>query len=183
LLASGDVSVLGTIDVSGSNAPSFLHEPGRGGPGGFDGGWPGNDTLSAGNGYGPGGGGGGVFSLGILYAIVGSGSYGAQASSSYTTSTNLGAIYGSPLLVPMVGGSGGGGTIGSPGSGGGGGGGAILIASNTQITNGGSIIANGGEGYLGSGSYHYNSGSGGAIRIVAPVVAGSGVLSAAGPGG
>ncbi|NKB25429.1 MAG: hypothetical protein GKR87_13840 [Kiritimatiellae bacterium] len=60
---------------------------------------------------------------------------------------------------------------GTPGYGGGGGGGAILLASNTKIElNSGDIYARGGSGYVCS----YNGGSGGAIRLVAPVVTGSG---------
>ena len=176
LLATGDVNILGTIDVSGSNAVSFPHEPGRGGPGGFDGGWPGDGTLAPGNGYGPGGGG-----SGNNQNDVGSGSYSSQMSGGCSGSLYKGAVYGSPLLVPLVGGSGGGAV---PGFGGGGGGGAILIASNTQITNNGSVIANGGEGYhAGNPTLHEASGSGGGIRLVAPSVSGAGSLFAAGPGG
>jgi len=90
--------------------------------------------------------------------------------------------------VPLVGGSGGGGTTGSPGTGGGGGGGAILIASSTRIDVSGAIRANAGRGqlvgdnfYCGTGVGDLNPGSGGAIRLVAPVVSGSGSLRATGP--
>jgi hypothetical protein len=67
-----------------------------------------------------------------------------------------------------------------PGVGGGGGGGALLIASNTRITfgSGGLVAAQGG----GFGSGAYNGGSGGAIRLVAPVVAGTGTLEVQGNG-
>jgi hypothetical protein len=185
LLATGDVNIMGTIDVSGSKAPSFPHLPGAGGPGGFDGGWPGFGTPP-GSGSGPGGGNWGDQGGGSSFGIVGSGSYSSKTTSGNYPSpsaTNLGAIYGSPLLVPIVGGSGGGGTTGSPGTGGGGGGGAILIASSTSITNAGAIFANGGEASYPAPTLHYNSGSGGAIRLVAPVVAGTGANNAVGPGG
>ena len=68
MLATGDVSIAGTIDVSGtasvSNSPGVLGDtslPGIGGPGGFDGGRGGvpANNRRAGNGMGPGGGGGG----------------------------------------------------------------------------------------------------------------------------
>jgi hypothetical protein len=78
------------------------------------------------------------------------------------------------LLVPLVGGSGGGGydAGGAQGTGGHGGGGAILIASNTRIDVSGLIKSK--PGSLNDGPY--GAGSGGAIRMVAPVVAGSGTL-------
>src|SRR2546428_5780226 len=57
LLATNDVTINGTIDVSGADYNSTT--PGASGPGGFDGGLPGEgDGISAvpGEGYGPGGG-------------------------------------------------------------------------------------------------------------------------------
>jgi hypothetical protein len=75
------------------------------------------------------------------------------------------------FLVPLVGGRGGdGGENGSAGAGGG----ALLIASSTSITISGKITANGGSSADGTG------GQGGAIRLVAPVIDGSGDLSAKG---
>lgn len=123
LLATGDVVVDGTIDVSGQAAAGPA--PGQGGPGGFDGGEGGyggtgfGGTGRAASGQGPGGGAPNSFGL-------------------YS--------YGNALLTPLIGGSGGGGIDGSPGGGGGGGGGAILIASTTRIRLGGgdpNIMANG----------------------------------------
>jgi hypothetical protein len=66
LLASGNVTIAGTIDVSGSpggNAAAGTglgNNGGAGGPGGFDGGAGGNGVISnaGGSGLGPGGGGG-----------------------------------------------------------------------------------------------------------------------------
>jgi hypothetical protein len=72
-------------------------------------------------------------------------------------------------------------------AGGGGGGGAIVIASSTRIivTATGRINANGGSGLTGVGgtAFHAGGGSGGAIRLVAPEVTGTGELSALGGSG
>lgn len=57
-------------------------------------------------------------------------------------------------------------------------GGAILVASSLQITVNGAINANGGG--TPSASLDGGGGSGGAIRLVAPIVAGTGTLSALG---
>jgi len=107
--------------------------------------------------------------------VVGGAGAVAYAGVSASPSTNNGAAYGSPLLVPMLGGAGGGGSAGSPGLGGGGGGGAILIASSTRIGITGTIAAVGG-GQSGSNGH----GSGGAIRLLAPVVSGTGTLNVSG---
>lgn len=70
--------------------------------------------------------------------------------------------------------------------GGGGGGGGIVIASNTRIEVSGSVSANGGRGMIfRSGCDDVNGtdpnpGSGGAIRLVAPAVAGGGGLYCSG---
>ncbi len=161
LLATGTVSIAGTINVAGANGTAVIG--GAGGPGGFDGGNPGPGSNTAGAGIGPGGGGPGANGTGVNSA--GPGSYGSLSSQG---STNRGSIYGSPLLVPLLGGSGAGGA--DAGLGGGGGGGAILIASDIRIDVTGTINA-------ASGLSNYNDGSGGAIRLVAPVVAGTGTLN------
>lgn len=161
LLATGDVFIDGTIDVRGQDGTSSPPVGGQGGPGGFDGGTPGfGDETPPGAGQGPGAG------LADLFSTGGDAGYGLSGGSQ----ADDGPVYGSTLLVPLVGGSGGGGGQGQPGGGGGGGGGAILIASNTRIDIQfpGVIDADGGSG---SGD-----GSGGAIRLVAPVVAGDGRL-------
>lgn len=152
LLATGDVTVNGAIAVNGTDYSGG--SPGIGGPGGFDGGFGGfgvGANTRGGDGQGPGGGPspyGGAFAA----AVPGNGK-----------------IYGNSLLSPLIGGSGGGGLDGNPGIGGGGGGGGILIASNTRILVSGYVNARGGSSYFGSGS-------GGAIRLVSPVVNGSGSL-------
>jgi hypothetical protein len=174
LLATGNVTIAATalIDLSGKAGTANPPVGGEGGPGGYDGGLPGfGASVPPGAGHGPGAGKGGNGDAGA--AGAGSGSYGGVGTGG--SSTNKGAMYGGPLLVPMAGGSGGGGTAGSPGSGGGGGGGAILIASSTRIDLAGVIRARGAVQSGGS----FNGGSGGAIRLVAPVVAGNGSLDVA----
>ena len=125
ILAQGDVTVSGFIDVSGTTVSGSGLSVGQGGPGGFNGG--GGARVSAptnfgGAGSGPGGGGSNV-----------SGSFGTGTAE---------LVYGLPELQPIIGGSGGGGTgsffslvYGSnvPGFRGSGGGGALLIASSGAI--------------------------------------------------
>ena len=170
LLAASDVTINGTIDVSGSANNGVWG--GAGGPGGFAGGRGPYSSLPAGDGMGPGAGRGGN---GTTAPLVGAAAY-ATSGTSYYGTINNGAIYGSPLLIPPVGGSGGGGSS-SEGDGGMGGGGAILIASSTRITVPGNLSATspsvGGYGNFGLGS-------GGAIRLVAPVIAGTGSLNVQG---
>lgn len=171
LLAQGVVTINGTIDVSGSGAPSSPPIGGAGGPGGFDGGKPGfGPEFGPSDGYGPGAGGGGTDGANAA-GNAGTGAYGTARNGAERN----GAVYGSPLLIPLLGGSGGGGISGQPGQGGGGGGGAILIASNTRIEVGdtGLVRSNGGDR---RGST-VNSGSGGAIRLLAPKVSGTGTLN------
>jgi len=157
LLATGDADINGVIDLSSSVYSGS--SPGVSGPGGFDGGYgglsiPGYTTPGDGNGPGRG------TTQTYVHAVFGQ---------SYGSNTN---VYGNAWLSPLIGGSGGAGSAGNPGAGGGGGGGAILIASNSRISVLGVVICNGasGAGY----------GSGGAIRLVAPIVTGSGSLSALG---
>lgn len=174
MLATGDILVNGAINVNGTNGPnassSVTVQPGGApGPGGFAGGQSGSRGLtnnSASAGYGPGGGAGAVVAVSNAVAPT----YGAPASF--------------VALVPLFGGSGGGGGAGDAGSAGsssGGGGGAIVMASSTKITVGGSIIANGGVGGQGGANVaHATGGSGGAIRLVAPQITDTGTLTATG---
>jgi hypothetical protein len=166
LLATGDITVAGTIDGSGANGTSVPPAGGKGGPGGFDGGTPGYGSVSPGGGKGPGGAG-----ATPLNVAGGRGAYRTRTGGDAPVASD-GMTYGSPLLVPMVGGSGGGGTTGEPGWGGGGGGGAILLASNTRVHITGVVRANGGWGQF----QQIGAGSGGAVRAVAPIVSGSGVV-------
>jgi len=171
LLAEGDVTIAGTIDVS-AQREELNSMPGRGGPGGFDGGAPGTPGVPAGAGRGPGGG-----PRDDCSGNAGGGAYG-------TSLRNLcgfgGSVYGNETLVPLVGGSGGGGVCMPHADGGGGGGGAILIASNTRLTltDQGRILANGALPALNGDEC--GAGSGGGIRLVAPKVSGTGRLEAEG---
>lgn len=168
LLATGDIVIEGNIDVRGQNGTAAIGGPA--GPGGFDGGVPGFGGDPPGDGYGPGAGQHGGTNGGHA-------SYGGTPVQS---SALNGPVYGSPLQVPLVGGSGGGGaTPPSAGGngGGGGGGGAILLASDTRVVINGTITARGG-GHGGSGGP--GCGSGGAIRIVGPTVEGTGTLRVTG---
>ena len=164
ILATGDVTVDGTIDVNATFGTATAG--GQGGPGGFDGGKPGLSGLAAGAGYGPGAG-----DPGDSADTAGKGQYNVKYSGIRALAAD-GEAYGTKLLIPMIGGSGGG---GYPNRGGGGGGGAILIASNTAIIFSGNygdkVQAKGAP--AGQGSYQ-GSGSGGAIRLVAPKVTGGG---------
>lgn len=191
-LASGDVTVAGTIDVGGQNGGSVDEGPVSGfagivpgGSGGFGGGRGGRlDEPRGGNGLGPGaatgvagcGGSGGGF-----------GTQGLRASNACGANT-AGTAYGTRNLLPLIGGSGGAGGSArnaDPGAGGGGGGGAILIASSGSVTISGSIQARGGRGgnLTTAGSFGGGGGSGGAIRIVATNIAGNGTIDASGGAG
>jgi hypothetical protein len=186
LLATGDVAINGTIDVSGQNGGAY---GGWGGPGGFDGGEAGFPAtgLPAGDGMGPGG---GQRDLGLCVGpwapiyFAGCGSY-AQAGA-VGCGISSSSTYGNRLVMPLIGGSGGGGCLGigttTNGLGGGGGGGAILVASSTRVGIQGQLKARGGAGAARAGGVGSvsGSGSGGAVRIVAPEVVGTGVLDTRG---
>jgi hypothetical protein len=192
LLASGNVTINGIIDVSGANGGAALigatavsGNGGLGGVGGFDGGNGATGFISTtgGSGQGPGGSGG---SIGQPFALGGgaggAGSLVAGATGAGTGAGVGGPAYGTPSELPLIGGSGGGGggaLSPNTGSGGGGGGGAILIASSGTLTFGTSaqILAQGGAGGtipnwggIASGA----GGSGGSVRLVATSVTGSG---------
>lgn len=152
-LVNGDVTVNGNLALNG--ALGGYDNPGggptEGGPGGFRGGVPGGPALGYSAGFGPGG------------SISQHGQYGQ----------GLPLSYGNPSIIPLVGGSGG---AGSSYKVGGGGGGAILIAAAGTVNISGIIDANGG-GIYSSG----HAGSGGAVRIVAENVTGSGTVTATSP--
>jgi len=175
-LASGDVVINGSVDVSGEFGNSALPPgiPARGGPGGFDGGLGGIEFSASASfvgspGQGPGGGNPGT----------------AQQTNPNLRDGKQGEfkdVYGNAFLQPLTGGSGGGGGASSAdwnGGNGGGGGGAILIASSRDITLVGRISANGGE-YQWSNASYGGRGSGGAILLRADRVGGPGSLEAYG---
>jgi hypothetical protein len=146
-LVQNGVTINGTVNVSGQSVTQTQTQGGVGGPGGYHGGDGANGSSPSTAGQGPGGGNAG----------------GGQGTYSY----------GNTFLIPLLGGSGGGGGNYSPWqpSGGGGGGGAILIAASTSITVNGTISASGGQPGNDGGW-----GSGGAIRLVASQISGSGSI-------
>ena len=153
LLATGAVTVAGTIDIRGGDGTSTgtygdgaLGDdgiPGTGGPGGYSGGRGGRDDIQqrvevirGGSGLGPGGGlggtegGNGCNSTGYVHYIGIGGGYATAAYQAYSlgycaapTITVFSKPYGSPLLQPLLGGSGGGGGVGGVSFPGSGGGG------------------------------------------------------------
>lgn len=176
ILATGNVTVGGTLDVGGAPggngvaATLLANNGGAGGPGGFAGGTGGNGIVSTsgGRGLGPGGG-----SQGTSAGGVGGGGFGTAGGAGGANNASGGPAYGTATLLPLVGGSGGAGALNGPGTtaaGGGGGGGALLIASSGTITFTGAILAQGGGG----GNNDGGGGSGGGVRLVATTIAGSG---------
>lgn len=169
-LAQGNVSIAGTLDLSGQpgHAPSnpSLRAPSEPGAGGYSGGVAyvsASQPATAGNGPG----GGALPPLAPADPATGNG----------------GSFSGSSYLQPLVGGSGGSGggvaaAFASAG-GGGAGGGAILIASSTQITVSGGINASGGNSGAAGGRYG-GAGSGGAVRLVSNTLNITGTVTVAG---
>jgi hypothetical protein len=163
-LVNGNVTINGTINISGENELAFgtLRLP-QGGPGGFRGAMSRLNGITPGNGaaYGPG--------AAVGYNR-GAGSYSTAGAYRSDYSTIQGATYGNANLIPLIGGSGGLGInddhIGT------GGGGALLICASGTITLNGQIISRGGSN--GSG------GSGGAVRLVCNTMQGSGSINANG---
>jgi len=202
ILASGNVTISGAIDISGAVGTVGLG--GAGGPGGFSGGTGGPGgvpTLSSAGvgGDGPGGGAGGPISnTAGVFGVGGGGGFATPGLPGNSSLSNAvvgdgGPKYGLPTLIPLIGGSGGGGEGGRgavagsvTGGGGGGGGGALLIASSGTIdfsapdTGIFRIDANGGSGMgsLVGGA----GGSGGAVRLVANRIIGTLRIGASGGG-
>ena len=191
-LVSGDVTIAGTVDLSGESAyntdsspiDGWAYNPGalplggrltEPGPGGFRGGagWRGGMVLSA-AGFGPGGG-----NTGDATGSFHKGdSAGFGSSSTRWSAGSGGQSYGNPSLIPLIGGSGGAGnTDDGWGRSGGAGGGAILVACKGDfVLSSGQILASGG-----SADWNRNgAGSGGGIRLVCKSFSGSGTLSAVG---
>lgn len=193
ILASGDVTINGTISLDGSGGNYLI--PGAGGPGGFDGGQGGAAYKTGKRGEGPGGGGGGAPRTdyndhgggggGGGFGVSGNGGGGAYANGGAG-----GSSYGNERIIPAIGGSGGGGAGGTTafvGGAGGGGGGAIIIASSGTIAVNGAISTNGGSGATpSSGQSNYSGGgggSGGSVRLIANTISGNGSINANGGSG
>jgi hypothetical protein len=190
ILASGDVTVSGAINIDGKGGNSSTGAGGAGGPGGFSGGAGGygfDQSFSGVPGDGPGGGGGGnpANPTNGNVGNGGGGGYGTAGQNGYQSTGGAGGPrFGAVTVQPLIGGSGGGGgaaSTSSRGGGGGGGGGAILIASSGTITVDGTIFSRGGAGaeYTNAGG----GGSGGAIRLIANTVRGNGSLQVSGGSG
>lgn len=175
-LATEDVVINGTIDVSGQFAANDLPpgQPARGGPGGFDGGLGGVRFASSAS----------------YVGQPGKGPGGGDPGTAQQTNPNLrdgkpgeyNGNYGNVFLQPLLGGSGGGGGASNndwDGGRGGGGGGAIMIASSRDILLNGVVRANGGE-YQWSNASYGGRGSGGAILLRADRITGPGSLEAYG---
>jgi hypothetical protein len=166
-LDSGDVTIAGTLSVSGQSSQS--KKGGAGGPSGFNGGDGGGDTTST-----------------AFPGSPGAGPAGGRGYNSQVQSSRPGSLLVSnQQLIPLFGGSGGGGGQGdvvAPGYGGGGGGGALLIASSGTVTLSGTINAVGGNDFYNGGNGLAIScpGSGGALRLVGTTVAGSGSVNVSG---
>lgn len=164
-LSEEDVVIEGWIDLRGQNGLSGSRVRAAPAAGGFSGGLGASGALAATDGFGPGA--GKVLTGGGALGTAGGHAGHVVEGASGTDRGEGGAEYGNDYLLPLLGGSGG---SGDPDAncGGGGGGGAILIASSTEINFGGSgrIFADGGSGC----STGAGSGSGGAIRLIAPNV-------------
>lgn len=191
-LASGAVTIAGTLDLSGQagQAASGLSQTSRlamPGPGGYPGGMSVNSVSPAQPGFGPGGGHLGNGSYFQCWPGLGA-AHGTQGGSDSCGSV-VASVYDNNVLVPLRGGSGGAGGLGDSRSGnmsggGGAGGGAIRIASSVSIAVTGSILANGGAGgasaSFSQGANTGGGGSGGSIHLIGPTVSGNGTISANG---
>lgn len=173
-LAQGNVTIAGTLDLSGDDGANSGYVAATAavpGPGGFYGGPGGDDaTRPPLPGFGPAG--------GAAFKLPASG----PCENHWA---KPGGFTGNQFLVPLIGGSGGGGYfVPAPGigPGGGAGGGAILIATSATISiqQNGSILARGGSAF--STLNGAGNGAGGAIRLAANRIEGNGLLSVRSPG-
>ncbi|HEY3267449.1 MAG TPA: hypothetical protein VGM37_11015 [Armatimonadota bacterium] len=170
-LVQGDVTIAGAVSIDGRNGAG-TGELTEAAPGGFAGGAGQGPVRPSGTGCGPGGG----SRVCSPYA----------AGGTYSTSGGVeGPVcppappYGNPQIVPLIGGSGASGRyeFDNGYTDGGSGGGALLIASGNGVALGGVISAAGG---VGGTSNARSCGSGGAIRIVADTMSGTGQMNARG---
>jgi hypothetical protein len=190
-LASGNVTISGVIDLNGEHGHAYnaAHKASIAGAGGYSGGIGyQSGMIAATPGEGPGGGGIGTgssysncsYGAGAGYKVEGT----VYACSGYPCCPIAGKMYGNKYLLPLLGGSGGGGGTIGMGSGGGAGGGALCIASSGTVVLNGRINAKGGNGGTTySGYYGGGGGSGGAVRIVANIASGTGIIDVYGGGG
>ena len=194
-IASGTVTVTGTISANGGNASSGTGATGGGFRGGNGGTSAGSSTGFAGEGIsGTGGaqtaangnGGGGGNTAGAGNAAGAGGGNGTAGSNGQSTSSQTGgtggAVAGTTDLTTMVfGGGGGGGAGAGPIPGGGGSGGGIVFLTGTTMTITGSVTASGGTGYQGGASEDGGSGAGGSVLLKAQTATlGTALITASG---
>ncbi len=181
LLASGTITIAGTINANGgdgSNGAASAGTAGTAGPGASPGGAGGTVSGAGHNGSGLGAGSGGSSQHGGAGA-----GFGGVGGTAQSVATGAGPVNGVDPILTLSGGSGAGGEGGFPGGGlgspssaggaGGGGGGALEIGSlGTVVLTGSTITANGGDGGndtngggLGISAGSGGGGSGGAILI------------------
>lgn len=174
IVASGSLSLAGTINGSGTSAVRGTTTTATaGGPGGGSGGATTGDA---------GGGAGGGGSNSNAENGAGGGGFGGAGAPGGVDSGTAGAggdVYGN-LNTALQGGSGGGGGGSTPG---GAGGGAVELAgSSVTIASGGQVLMNGGVGDTGTGGAS-GGGSGGGIILNGNSVSVNGTLSVAGGDG
>jgi len=192
-IVQGDVTINGRVSLDGEPGNTFARhtEPGPGG--GYGGIGETSDALPASDGFGWGGGIGSTVGGAGSYANFGANYFYSDVSLPVSANGMPGPIYGTASCVPLRGGCGGSGS-GEPGlpagypqfgfdrsvlSGGAGGGAFLIIAGRNVIVNG-ALSANGGPAVAGPTLGLGGGGSGGAIRLVAESVIGSGRLIAYG---
>jgi len=175
-LATGDVTINGTVDLNGAaghvgGQTTPVRSPSEPGPGGFPGGAGAKPGDGAQRGAGPGG---GVVADNSSHGCSAGHVVAAIGGPLFTRCTGGGMAYGTTLVQPLIGGSGGSGGHYSgtnQGSGGGAGGGAIRISSSGTIRVGGhGIFAQGANPGGAGGGYLGGAGSGGAIHLQARTV-------------
>jgi hypothetical protein len=167
LLASGAVTINGTLDLNGANGFITSDVGMR------------RQVAVAGSGGFSGGAGALAFSCIAVPPTAGDGPLGGAAGTPCSVGAarngSGGGFSGNRYLLPLLGGSGGGGGIDGSYTNGGAGGGAIIIASSTSIAIVGAIGASGGDGA--QHSLCSGPGAGGGIRLVAPSITGAGILN------
>lgn len=163
-LVDGPVVIAGEVNLDGELGGFSSRdrtEPARGGPGGFRGGL---GVLGAGIRQ------GGGFGPGRLKDTDRSTSGAYSQGVGDVNLQGRGYVYGNSSIVPLIGGSGGSGSE-FTGSAGGGGAGAILVASRSMIDLRGRLSAKTER------DPNAFSGAGGAIRLMADIISGSGTIN------
>ena len=174
-LVQSNCTINGTISIKGGDITNMFGV--RGGPGGYRGGNGSLDSqIPAGSGLGPGGG-----------KVVGTNEFGGNASFGTLGNVNPwpsqnpeGELYGNSYLIPLIGGSGGGGGRNRLAGGAGGAGAILVVCSGTLSLQGGIDARGGGSPNLFDYPFYGGAGSGGAVRLVATSIEGSGFIDCGG---